>query len=89
MSTNFFTALVNDKESAFQSFSGTLHCEACLASLLAETSLASKDISARMKASPVSTHFYHLSLISCERVLDQLLGCQSVAAQRVNIFSLS
>src|ERR1700678_3740650 len=35
------------------------------------------------------TYFYHLSLICCERVLDQLLECQSVAAQHVTIFSPS
>jgi len=49
-STEFFTVLV--KTSAFH-FSGTLHCEACLASLLTENSLASKDILARMKVSQV------------------------------------
>ena len=53
-STFFFDALVEPK---FSSFSGTLHCEACLASLLAESPLASKDILARMEVSQVSDLF--------------------------------
>jgi hypothetical protein len=53
-STFFFDALVEPKLS---SFSGTLHCEACLASLLAESPLASKDILARMEVSQVSDLF--------------------------------
>ena len=57
-STNFFNALVSDKKPSFElSFSGTLHCEACLVSLIAETSLASEDISAWMKVSQVSDLF--------------------------------
>jgi len=51
-STAFFDALAADK-----GFSGTLHCEACLASLLAKDSLASKEILARMKVSQVSDLF--------------------------------
>jgi len=51
-STAFFAALANNKD-----FGGTMHCEACLASLLTEGSLVSKDILARMKVSQVSNLF--------------------------------
>jgi len=51
-SARFFSSLCNT-----QSFSGTLHCEACLASLLGETKLDSKGISARMKVGYVSNLF--------------------------------
>ena len=53
-STLFFSALNKTSNSNFK---GSLHCEAALASLLTEASLASKDILARMKVSQVSDLF--------------------------------
>jgi len=51
-SARFFSSLCNT-----QSFSGTLHCEACLASLLNKTENESKEISEQMKVGYVSNLF--------------------------------
>jgi hypothetical protein len=51
-SARFFASLGNT-----QSFSGTLHCEACLASLLDENTTNGKGISAQMKVGYVSNLF--------------------------------
>jgi hypothetical protein len=53
-SISFFAGLAKISTSKFK---GSLHCEASLASLLTETSLASQDILARMKVSQVSDLF--------------------------------
>lgn len=53
-STAFFDALSKERE--FE-FGGTIHCEACLASLLAEGSLVSEGTLAQMKVSQVSDLF--------------------------------
>lgn len=55
-STLFFDALVPPKRPlTFESsFPGTLHCEACLASLMADSSLANEALLAQMKVSQVS-----------------------------------
>ena len=54
-STQFFDALA--KPHFELTFSGTLHCEACLASLIADSSLANGDLLAKMKVSQVSDLF--------------------------------
>jgi hypothetical protein len=51
-STAFFAALEENEK-----FGGTIHCEACLASLLTESSRASEDILARMKVTQLSNLF--------------------------------
>jgi hypothetical protein len=74
-------------------FTGTLHCEACLASLLPnDITIDSKhkDILEQMKVRyVVSGWFYQQLIISDDRVMDELLAYQNVAARRVDTFSRS
>jgi hypothetical protein len=50
----FFDALAQSRPTFESSFPGTLHCEACLASLMADSSLADENLLAQMKVSQVS-----------------------------------
>jgi hypothetical protein len=78
-------------------FSGRLHCEACLASLLRahlgeDVTIDSKheDVLAQMKVRYVSSGwFYPQLIISDDRIVDELLGYQNAAARRVDISSRS
>jgi len=57
MSMRFFDALRTKPDLEQLTFTGTLHCEACLASLIADSSLANEHLLAKMEVSQVSDLF--------------------------------
>ena len=85
------------KKDFSKTFSGTLHCEACLTSLLSphlgnDITIDSKhkDVLEQMKVRyVVSGWFYQQLIISDDRIMDELLAYQNVAARRVDTFSRS
>jgi hypothetical protein len=79
-------------------FSGTLHCEACLTSLLSAADSDNditidskhKDVLEEMKVRyVVSRWFYQQLITSDDRIVDELLAYQNVAARHVDTFSRS
>jgi hypothetical protein len=73
-------------------FTGTLHCEACLASLLNRSvndDSKYEDILVQLKVGyAVSSCFCYQILIPCDRTLDELWEFQNVVAQSVDISCL-
>ena len=90
-----FIKFLREADEQGLNFSGMLHCEASLASLLKHSKDGTidgtcEDICAQLKVGyAVSNLFLSSSPVFCDRVLDELLEYQNVAAQHVNISSPS